>query len=168
MKKDTTIATISWLLYKTRRNIDRIINSNTFTMYDRIVSIRCQGHCVVLYWFVFVLCLVYPMLPFSLDCPFLITLPVFSGLSILDYPSNFLWIVHSWLPLRFFLDCPFLITPPVFSGLSILDYPSGFLWIVHSWLPLRFSLGCPFLITPRVSLDCPFLITPPVFPNVYL
>ena len=121
MKKDTTIATISWLLYKTRRNIDRIINSNTFTMYDRIVSIRCQGHCVVLYWFVFVLCLVYPMLPFSLDCPFLITPPVFSGLSILDYPSGFLWIVHSWLPLRFSLTFiynlrNFILWPPLIKN----------------------------------------------------
>ena len=64
----------------------------------------------------------------------------FSGLSILDCPFCFLWIVHSWLSLLLSLDCPFLIAPSVFSGLSILDCPFCFLWIVHSWLPLRFSL----------------------------
>jgi hypothetical protein len=32
---------------------------------------------------------------FSLDCPFLIVPSVFSGLSILDCPLCFLWIVHS-------------------------------------------------------------------------
>ena len=77
------------------------------------------------------------------------------------FQFSFLWIVHSWLPLRFSLDCPFLIAPSVFSGLSILDCPFCFLWIVHSWLPLRFSLDCPFLIAPSVFsglsiLDCPF------------
>jgi hypothetical protein len=44
---------------------------------------------------------------------------------------QFLWIVHSWLPLR--VCCQFL-------------------WIVHSWLPfvLPVSLDCPFLIAPSV------------------
>ena len=58
--------------------------------------------------------LVYPMLPVSLDCPFLITptscvpyVASFSGLSVFDYPlvlctlcCQFLWIVRFWLPLR--------------------------------------------------------------------
>jgi hypothetical protein len=35
--------------------------------------------CVEFLFFVFVLCLVYPMLPVSLDCPFLITPSVFSN-----------------------------------------------------------------------------------------
>jgi len=35
--------------------------------------------CVVFLFFVFVLCLVYPMLPVFLDCPFLITPSVFSN-----------------------------------------------------------------------------------------
>ena len=134
--------------------------------------------------------LVYPMLPVSLDCPFLITpsswvpyVASFSGLSVFDYPfvlctlcCQFLWIVHFWLPLRLVypmlpdsLDCPFLITPSScviyvtsFSGLSVFDYPfvlctlcCQFLWIVRFWLPLR--LVYPML---SVSLDCPFLITP--------
>jgi hypothetical protein len=42
--------------------------------------------------FVFVLCLVYPMLPVSLDCPFLIAqcCQFLSRLSILDCPFGFL------------------------------------------------------------------------------
>jgi hypothetical protein len=35
--------------------------------------------CVGLFFCVFVLCLVYPMLPVSLDCPFLIAPSVFSN-----------------------------------------------------------------------------------------
>ena len=53
---------------------------------------------------VFVLCLVYPMLPMSLGCPFFIT--NVSGLSILHYQC--LWVVHSSLPMS--LGCPFFIT----------------------------------------------------------
>jgi hypothetical protein len=74
---------------------------------------------------VFVLCLVYPMLSVSLDCPFLIALsfdclrPVscvpnvasFSGLSILDFPLVFLvfilCLLYQMLPVS--LDCPFFI-----------------------------------------------------------
>ena len=47
--------------------------------------------------FVFVLCLVYPMLSVSLDCQFLITLSVFSNVvmhTIRSFP-------HSWLITRF-------------------------------------------------------------------
>ena len=132
------------------------------------------------------LCLVYPMLPVSLDCPFLITpsscVPYatsFSGLSVADYPfvlctlcCQFLWTVRFWLPLRLVypmlpvsLDCQFLITPSScgpyvasFSRLSVLYYPFvlctlffQFLWIV--------SFDYPFVLLP-VSLDCLFLITP--------
>ena len=105
----------------------------------------------VLCLFVFVLYLVYTMLP------------VFSGLSILHCPFSFLWIVHSSLALQFSLDCPFFIAPSVFSnvvytmlpvsldcpffiapsvfsGLFIRHCPFSFLWIVHSSLPLQFSL----------------------------
>ena len=151
----------------------------------------CQFLWIVRFWLP--LRLVYPMLPVSLDCPFLITpsscVPYatsFSGLSVSDYPfvlwtlcCQFLSIVSFWLPLRLVypmlpvsLDCPFLITPITpsscvpnvasFSGLSVSDYPfvlytqcCQFLWIVCFWLPLR--LVYPML---PVSLDCPFLITP--------
>ena len=44
--------------------------------------------------FVFVLCLVYTLLPDSLDCPFFIDPSVFSNVYCL-------WIVHSCLTLRF-------------------------------------------------------------------
>ena len=148
----------------------------------------CQFLWIVCFWLP--LRLVYPMLPDSLDCPFLITpsscvpnVASFSGLSVSDYPfvlctlcCQFLWIVRFWLPLRLVypmlpvsLDCPFLINPSScvtyvtsFSGLSVSDYRfvlwtlcCQFLSIVSFVLPLR--LVYPML---PVSLDCPFLITP--------
>ena len=109
----------------------------------------CQFLWIVRFWLP--LRLVYPMLPVSLDCPFLITpsscvpyVASFSGLSVFDYPFvlcnlcyQFLWIVSFWLPLCLVdtmlpvsLDCQFLITPSScvpyvasFSGLSVFDYP---------------------------------------------
>ena len=151
-------------------------------------TLCCQFLWIVRFWLP--LRLVYPMLPVSLDCPFLIIpsscvpyVASFSWLSIFDYPFvlcnlcyQFLWIVSFWLPLRLVypmlpvsLDCPFLITPSScvpnvasFSGLFVSDYPfvlctlcCQFLWIVRFWLPLR--LVYPML---PVSLDCQFLITP--------
>jgi hypothetical protein len=142
------------------------------------------------------LCLVYTMLPLSLDCSFLIApvscvpnVAIISGLFILDCPCvlctqccHYLWIVHSWLPLCLVypmlpssLDCSFLISPvscvpnvAIISGLFILDCPCvlctqccHYLWIVHSWLSL--CLVYPMLPS---SLDCSFLITPLVFSNV--
>ena len=92
--------------------------------------------CVVVFaWFVFVLCLVHPMLPVSLDCPFLIIPSVFSNVYLFcvlyTQCCQCLWIVHSWLPLRFSLTfiCPVSCVPNVasVSGLSILDCPFGFL-----------------------------------------
>ena len=157
--------------------------------YPFVLCTLCyQSLWIVIFWLP--LRLVYPMLPVSLDCPFLITpsscvpyFASFSGLSVFDYPfvlctlcCQFLWIVHFWLPLRLVypmlpdsLDCPFLITPSScviyvtsFSGLSVFDYPfvlctlcCQFLWIVRFWLPLR--LVYPML---PVYLDSPFLITP--------
>ena len=57
--------------------------------------------CVVFFaLFVFVLCLVYPMLHVSLDCPFLIAPSVFSTVY--------------WLPVS--LDCPILIAPSVLAA----------------------------------------------------
>ena len=133
--------------------------------YPFVLCTLCyQSLWIVSFWLP--LRLVYPMLPVSLDCPFLITpsscvpyVASFSGLSVFDYPfvlctlcCQFLWIVHFWLPLRLVypmlpvsLDCPFLITPSScvpyvasFSGLSVFDYPfvlctlcCQFLWIVR-------------------------------------
>ena len=112
-----------------------------------LCTLCCQFLWIVRFWLP--LRLVYPMLPVSLDCPFLITpsscvpyVTRVSGLSVSDYPfvlctqcCQFLWIVRFWLPLRLVypmlpvsLDCPFLITPSScvpyvasFSGLSVFD-----------------------------------------------
>ena len=105
----------------------------------------CQFLWIVRFWLP--LRLVYPMLPVSLDCPFLITpsscvpyVTSFSGLSVSDYPLDlwticcqFLWIVSFDYPFALLpvsMDCPFLITPSScvpyvtsFSGLSVSDYP---------------------------------------------
>ena len=153
-----------------------------------LCTLCCQFLWIVRSWLP--LRLVYPMLPVSLDFPFLITpsscvpyVASFSGLSVFDLPFvlcnlcyQFLWTVRFLLPLRLVypmlpvsLDCPFLITPSScipyvtsFSGFSVFDYPfvlctlcCQFLWIVCFWLPLR--LVYPML---PVSLDCQFLITP--------
>ena len=152
--------------------------------------------CTLCYQFLWIvrfllpLRLVYPMLPVSLDCPFLITpsscvpyVTSFSGLSVSDYPfvlwnicCQFLSIVSFVLPLRLVypilpvsLDCQILITPSScvpyvasFSGLSVFDYPFvlGTLCCQFLWI-VRFWLPLR-LVYPMlpVSLDCPFLITP--------
>ena len=101
-------------------------------------TICCQFLSIVS--FVLPLRLVYPILPVSLDCPFLITpsswvpyVASFSGLSVFDYPfvlctlcCQFLWIVPS--------SCvPFVAS---FSGLSLR--------LVYPLLPV--SLDCPFVL----------------------
>ena len=148
----------------------------------------CQFLWIVRFWLS--LRLVYPMLPVSLDCPFLITpsscvpyVASFSGLSVFDYPFvlcnlcyQFLWIVSFWLPLCLVdtmlpvsLDCQFLITPSScvpnvasFSGLSVSDYPFVLCTLCYQFLWIvRFWLPLR-LVYPMlpVSLDCLFLITP--------
>ena len=79
----------------------------------------------------FILCLVYPMLPVSLDCPLLIAPSVFSNVYLscvlCTLCCQFLWIVHFLLPLR----CSLTFIYPVscvlyvvsFSGLYIFDCP---------------------------------------------
>ena len=86
--------------------------------------------------FIFVLCLVYPALPVSLDCPFLIAPSVFSnvyfrpvscvpgftsvsGLSILDCPFGF--------PNVYFRPVSCVPGVASVSGLSILNCPFGIL-----------------------------------------
>jgi hypothetical protein len=87
-------------------------------------------------WRIFVLCLVYPVLPVSLDCPFCIAPLVFSDVylsCVLVYPM-----------LSDSLDCPFVIAPLVFSYVYLFcvlhNLFCQFLWIVHFWLPLWYSL----------------------------
>ena len=68
--------------------------------------------CVVFYvLLVFVLCLVYPMLPISLDCPFLIAPSVFSNVYLFCLLVFVLCLVYPMLPVS--LDCPFLVAPSV-------------------------------------------------------
>ena len=100
--------------------------------------------CCVFLFCLSLFCVLCPMLPVSLDCPFLIIPSVFSV--SLDCPFLIIPSVFSVS-----LDCPFLITPSVFSV----------------------SLDCPFLITLSVfsyvyrynNLDFSTLI--PNIPFVY-
>ena len=83
----------------------------------------------------FVLCLVYPMLPVSQDCLLLITPSVFSNVYLpcvlCTQCCQCLMSVYYWLHLRFSLTfiCPVSCVPNVasVSGLSIIDYTFGFL-----------------------------------------
>ena len=98
--------------------------------------------CYQFLWIVFVLCLLYLMLPVSLDCLRLVSsvpnVTSFSGLSsscvFCTQCYQFLWIVfvlcllYPMLPVS--LDCLRLVSsvPNVtsFSGLNILNFPVGF------------------------------------------
>ena len=138
----------------------------------------CQFLWIVRFWLP--LRLVYPMLPVSLDFPFLITpsscvpyVASFSGLSVFDYPFvlctlcyQFLWIVSFWLPLRLVdhmlpvsLDCQFWLPLRLvasFSGLSVFDYPFVFCTLCYQFLWIV-SFWLPLrLVYPMmlVSLDC--------------
>jgi hypothetical protein len=107
-------------------------------------------------WRYFVVCLVYPLLPLSLDCPLLISSSVFSdaylSCVLCTQCYHCLWIVHSWLILGFSLTliCPVSCVPraTIVSGLSIPGWSLGFPWrlfvlcLVYPVLPL--SLDCPF------------------------
>ena len=80
--------------------------------------------CVFLFvLFVFVLCLVYPMLPVSLDCSFLIA-PCFVCLRPVSCVPN----VASFSGL-FFLDCPLFCLS---SSCVLCTQCCQFLWIVLS------------------------------------
>ena len=83
--------------------------------------------------FVFVLCLVYPMLPVSLDCPFLISPSVFSNVYLSCLSSSCVLCTQC---------CQFLwIVYSVFSNVYLFCLSSScvlctqccqFLWIVYS------------------------------------
>ena len=131
------------------------------------------------------------MLPVSLVCLFFVAPSVFSNVYLscvlCVQCCQFLWLVHSSLPLQFSLTfiCPVSCVSNVasFSGLSILRAPSvfsnvylscvlcvqccQFLWLVHSSLPLQYSLTsiCPVSCVSNVAsftglsiLRCPFNI----------
>ena len=149
-----------------------------------LCTLCCQFLWIVRFWLP--LRLVYPMLPVSLDCPFLIIpsscvpyVASFSGLSVFDYPfvlwticCQFLSIVSFVLPLRLVypilpvsLDCQFWLPLRLvasFSGLSVFDYPFVLCTLCYQSLWIV-SFWLPLrLVYPMlpVSLDCPFLITP--------
>jgi hypothetical protein len=94
---------------------------------------------VLCFCFVF-LRLVYPMLPVSLNCPYVITPSIFSSVYF----------------------CPVSCVPyvAIFSGLSIMDCP------LRYSLTFIFVLCLVYPMLP-VSLDCPHLIAPSVFSIVY-
>ena len=98
-------------------------------------------------------CVWCPMLPMSLDIPFLITPSVSSAQCCLCF-----WIVHSWLPLL-------CLVPNVacVSRLSIIDCPSVSnaqcclcLWIVHSSLFFLCLVTNVVRFSGLSILDCPF------------
>ena len=93
-------------------------------------------HCPS-YLFVFVMCLVYPMFPVSLDCPFFIA-PQFclsSSCVLCAQCFQFLWIVHSSL-----------VFCVVFCVLFVFV-----LCLVYPMFPV--SLDCPFFIAPHICLS---------------
>jgi hypothetical protein len=108
--------------------------------------------CCVLVFIFFVLCLVYPLLPVSLDCSFWIAPSVFSNVYLscvlCTLCCQFLWIVHFGLPLRYSLtfimypmlpvslDCSFWIAPSVFSNVYYVPYVASFSGLL--------ILDCPF------------------------
>ena len=72
--------------------------------------------CVVIILFcLFIISLVCPMLPVSLDCPFLIAARF--SLTVIYYLQSVLRLL--W-PVS--LDCPFLLSPSVFSNVYLLIY----------------------------------------------
>ena len=167
-----------------------------------LYTLCCQFLWIVLFYcpfgilkHVFVLCLVYPMLPVS-GLFFFIAPSVFSNIYLscvlCTLCCQFLWIVLFSLPLRYSLTfiCPVSCVPYVasFSGLSFFIAPSVFsniylsLCLVYPMLPV--TLDCTFLLPLRYSLtfiypvSCvpyvasfsglSFFIAPSVFFNIYL
>jgi hypothetical protein len=98
-------------------------------------------------WRLFVLCIVYPMLPVSLGCIFLIAPLVFSNvylscvLCTLCY--QILWIVHLWLPLWYSLT----FICPVSCVLGTLC--CQILWIVYLWFGFLWRL-LNYLVTGKL------------------
>ena len=117
-----------------------------FVCFSSLLCTRCcQFLWIVHSWlpllysltFIFDLCLVYPVLPVSLDCPFLIAPSVFSN--VYFRPVSCVPGVASFSGLSI-LDCPFCILYRLFSSCVLCTRCCQFLWIVHSWLPSRYSL----------------------------
>ena len=155
----------------------RIVVSNTYCVVFlcfvclRLVYPMLQCRWIVHSWlplrflltFIFVLFLVYQVLPVALDCPILITSSVFSN--VYFHPAG----VASVSGLSI-LDCRFGFLYHLFSSRVLCTRCCQCLWIVQSWFPLRCSLTFIFVLCVvypvlPVSLDCSFIITPSVFSN---
>jgi competence transcription factor ComK len=116
----------------------------------------------------FVLCLVFSMLPMSVDWPFLIDPLIFSHVYLscvlCSQCCHCLWIDHSWLTLWFSLTFICLVSCVLnvanVCRLSILDWPFDFL--------SRLFVLCLVFSMLSMSVDCPFLIDPLIFSHVYL
>ena len=80
----------------------------------------CLTHIVLCFCFVFLYCLVYPMLPLSLDCLFLIAPSVFSNIYLINIYINFANIKTKtcWRGL-YLISCPVLTS---FFSIFILLY----------------------------------------------
>ena len=100
-----------------------------------------------IYYLQSVVCLVCPVLPVSLDCPFLILLRV-----SLMFIYSLEIVQFRVCPVS--LDCTFLITLPLRFSLTFIHYLECVLCLVYPVL--------------SVSLDCPFWIAASVFYDVYL
>jgi hypothetical protein len=102
------------------------------TSFSGLSILRCPFNIL---WRLFVLCLVCPMLPVSLACPFCVAPSIFSNAYLscvlCVQCCQFHWLVHSSLPLQFSLTfiCPVSCVSNVasFSGLSILRCPFNIL-----------------------------------------
>jgi hypothetical protein len=109
----------------------------------------------------------YPILPVSLDCPFLLplrySLKIYLSCVLCTLFCQFLWIVLFFAPSVFsniYLSCV----------LCTLCYQ--FLWIVLFLLPLRYSLTfiCPVSCVPYIASfsGLSFFFGPSVFSKIYL
>jgi hypothetical protein len=129
------------------------------------------------------------MLPVSLACPFFVAPSIFSNVYLscvlCVQCCQFLWHIHSALPLQYSLTlivlcpvcpmlsvsmaCPFFVAPSVFSNVYLscvlCVQCCQFHWLVHSSLSLQYSLtficlvSCVSNVTSFSGLSflrCPF------------
>jgi hypothetical protein len=129
------------------------------------------------------------MLPVSLACPFFVAPSIFSNVYLscvlCVQCCQFLWHIHSALPLQYSLTlivlcpvcpmlpvsmaCPFFVAPSVFSNVYLscvlCVQCCQFHWLVHSSLSLQYSLTfiCPVSCVSNATsfsglsfLRCPF------------
>ena len=79
----------TWRLGCLMRNRNYLPFAST-CVHPRLLVGSCRSSfwflcCVFLFGFILILCLVYPMLPVSLDCPFLIVPSIFSNVNCIAF-----------------------------------------------------------------------------------